>query len=167
MSIGASDDATSTSTTSDSPTTTDESTSSEPTESATESPTAAPGGGEATDGTVGFTVHGVEVGSSVVSSSAPIEKTAQGQYVVVHMTVTNLGDQPATFLGTLQKLKADGTTYNIDDEATSYLDSGLAEIPPGGQVDVSVAFDVPPGTVPGAIELHADPLTPGVEVPLP
>ena len=60
------------------------------------------------------------------------------------------------------ELKADGTTYNIDDEATFYLDSGLAELPPGGQADVSVAFDVPAGTVPQAIELHGDPMSPGV-----
>ena len=172
VSISATDDATTTSKTSASPTTSEESTSSEstssePTTSAAESPTAVPGGGEATDGTIGFTVHGVEIGPTVVSSNAPISKDAQGEYIVVHMTVTNLSDQPATFLGTLQKLKADGTIYNIDDEATFYVDGGLAELQPGAQADVSVAFDVPPGSVPEAIELHGDPMSPGVEMPLP
>jgi hypothetical protein len=82
------------------------------------------------------------------------------------MTVTNIGDLPVTFLGTLQKLKAAGNVFDIDDEATFYIGGGLAELAPGAQADVSVAFDVPPGTVPEAIELHADPVSPGIEVPL-
>jgi hypothetical protein len=95
-----------------------------------------------------------------------VEKTAQGEFVIVHMTVTNTGAEPATFLGTYQKLNAGGTTYYIDDEATFYVGGGLAELAPGGQADVSVAFDVPPGTTPESIELHADPMGSGVQVPL-
>jgi hypothetical protein len=147
--------------------TTEERASGEPTGTATDAPSTPVEGGEATDGPLGFTVHGVEMGSTVVASNAPIEKNAQGQYAVVHMTVTNISDQHTAFVGTFQKLTAAGATYNIDDEATFYLDSGLAELPPGATADVSVVFDVPPGTVPEAIELHADRMSPGVEVPLP
>lgn len=136
------------------------------TETATDSPTTVAETGDATDGQLSFTVHGVEVGTTVVSSDAPIEKTAVGEYIVVHMTVTNVSPDPATFLGTFQKLLAGGTTYNIDDEATFYVGGGLAELPPGASADVSVAFDVPPGTQAEAIELHADPISPGVEVSL-
>ena len=78
----------------------------------------------------------------------------------------NTGADPAQFLGTFQKLKAAGTVYNIDDQASFYTGGGLVEIPPGGQVDVGVAYDVPPGTVPETIELHADPISPGVELPV-
>jgi len=42
----------------------------------------------------------------------------------------------------------------------------FAELAPGDQADVAIAFDVPPGTAPESIELHADPLGPGVQVPL-
>jgi len=73
------------------------------------------------------------------------------------MTVRNTGDAPTTFLGTLQKLKAGADVYSIDDEATFYTGGGLVELNPGDQADVAVAFDVPPGTTPDAIELHADP----------
>ncbi len=55
--------------------------------------------------------------------------------------------------------------YSIDDEATFYVGGGFVDIPPGGQVDVGLAYDVPPGTVPESVELHADPASPGVELP--
>ncbi len=122
--------------------------------------------GDPTDGAFAYSVHGFEVGTTVTSADAPIEKTAVGEYVVVHMTVTNIGDVATPFLGTFQKLLAGGTVYSIDDEATFYLGGGMAELNPGDQVDVAVAFDVPPGTTPEAIELHTDPLSPGIQVPL-
>lgn len=137
---------------------------SDPTEAPSE--TQAPVGGESVDGPLAFTVTGVETGDTVTSTEAPIEKTAQGEYIVVRMTVANRSDAPAQFLGTLQKLHAGGTVYNIDDEATFYVGGGFVEIPPGGEAIVGVAFDVPPGTVGESIELHVDPLSPGVQLPL-
>ena len=74
--------------------------------------------------------------------------------------------RPATFLGTLQKLKAGGTTFSIDDEATAYLNGTVAELNPGDTADVAIAFDVPPGTTPESLEVHGDPISAGVEVPL-
>jgi len=137
---------------------------SEPTAPPTE--TQAPAGGESVDGPLAFTLTGVETGNTVTSTEAPVEKTAQGEYVVVRLTVHNTGEAPAQFLGTLQRLHAGGTTYNIDDEATFYVGGGFVEIPPGGEAVVGVAFDVPPGTVGEAIELHFDPLSPGIQLPL-
>lgn len=164
--IHASDDpATSQTSTQANPATTDDT----PTETATDTPTEEPAPtetGDPTDGAFAYSVHGVEVGTTVTSADAPVEKTAVGEYVVVHMTVTNVGDAATPFLGTFQKLLAGGTVYSIDDEATFYLGGGMAELNPGDQVDVSVAFDVPPGTTPEAIELHTDPLSPGIQVPL-
>jgi hypothetical protein len=136
----------------------------EPTPPATE--TEAPTGGATVDGPLSFTVSGVETGTTVSSTEAPVEKTAQGEYIVVRMSVVNTSDAPAQFLGTLQKLHAGGTTYNIDDEATFYVGGGFVEIPPGGEALVGVAYDVPPGTVAESIELHTDPLSPGVQLPL-
>ena len=136
----------------------------EPTSPATE--TESPVGGATVDGPLSFTVSGVETGPTVSSTDAPVEKTAQGEYIVVRVSVVNTSDAPAQFLGTLQKLHAGGTTYNIDDEATFYVGGGFVEIPPGGEVVVGVAYDVPPGTVAESIELHTDPLSPGVQLPL-
>jgi hypothetical protein len=123
-------------------------------------------GGGIIDGTLAFTIHGAEVGTTVESSDAPIEKNAVGEYVVVHMTVTNVGVDPGTFVGMFQTLNAGGTTYNIDDEATAYLGGTFADLAPGASADVSIAFDVPPGTPAESITLHADPSTPGAQAPL-
>jgi hypothetical protein len=131
-----------------------------------ESPSSVPSAGAVTDGNFSFQVTDVEAAPSVNSQDTPAEKTAQGQFLIVHMTVTNTGAMSATFLGTLQKLKAGGTMYSIDDEATLYLHGATADTNPGDSTEVAVAFDVPPGTKPDAIELHGDPTSPGVEVPL-
>lgn len=130
----------------------------------TESPTAAPSSGQAADSGITFTVDSVETAPTVKYQDTPVDKTAQGEFVIVHMTVLNSGDAPTTFLGTLQKLKAGGTTYSIDDEATFYLNGGLAELNPGDTADVGLAFDVPPGTVPERLEVHGDAVSPGVEL---
>ena len=137
------------------------------TETASESPTTASGSGpQASDGGLTFAVTGVESAPSMQYQDAPVEKTAQGEFFIVHMTVSNSGEAPVTYLGTLQKLKAGGTTYSIDDEATFYLNGGLSELNPGDTADVAIAFDVPPGTTPESLEVHGDPTSAGVEVPL-
>ncbi|HYZ68493.1 MAG TPA: DUF4352 domain-containing protein, partial [Mycobacterium sp.] len=120
--------------------------------------------GQATDSGITFAVTDVATAPSVKYQDAPVEKTAQGEFLIVRMTVLNSGDTPTTFLGTLQKLKAGGATYSIDDEATFYLDGGLAELNPGDTKDLALAFDVPQGTTAESIELHGDPMGSGVEV---
>ena len=137
------------------------------TETPTESPTPPSGSGaQATDGGLTFAVTGVDTAPSVQYQDAPVEKTAQGEYVIVHMTVLNSGAEPATFLSTYQKLNAGGTTYYTDDEATFYIGGGLAELNPGDTAEVAIAFDVPPGTSPESLEVHADPIGAGGVVPL-
>lgn len=141
-----------------------------PTDTATETATATPTFpeiGEYRDGALAFSVDAVEITPSVSSADLPVDKTAVGEYVVVHMVVTNTSDEPATFLGTFQKLMAGGEVYSIDDEATFYAGGALVELNPGDQADVAVVYDVPLGTDPEAIELHADPLGTGVEALLP
>jgi len=123
--------------------------------------------GNATDGPLSFTVHGTEIGPTVVMADAPMELTATGEFVVVRMTVSNTGPDAESFVGMFQTLLAGGTTYPLADQATAYLGGTAAELQPGEAVDVSLAFDVPPGTVPEAVELHAEPGSPGVQIPLP
>jgi Domain of unknown function (DUF4352)/Protein of unknown function (DUF2510) len=137
------------------------------TQTASESPTTASGSGpQATDGGLTFAVTGVETAPSVKYQDAPVEKTAQGEFIIVHMTVLNSGDAQGTFLATLQKLKAGGTTYSIDDEATAYLNGTWADLNAGDTADVAIAFDVPPGTTPESLEVHGASTSTGVEVPL-
>lgn len=135
-----------------------------------ENPTGTPDfsdSGDYADGPLEFSVNAVEVTTTVASADFPVDKTAEGEYVVVHLTVTNTSDEPTTFLGTFQKLLAGGQVYSIDDEATFYANGALVDLNPGDQAEVGLVYDVPPGTDPDAIELHADPLGPGVEASLP
>nr|WP_090276719.1 DUF2510 domain-containing protein [Mycolicibacterium komanii]CRL70188.1 Mpr protein [Mycolicibacterium komanii] len=125
-----------------------------------------PAGAATVDGPLSFTLVDVETGTTVSSTEAPVEKTATGEYVVVRLSVANNGDATAQFLGTLQKLHAAGTVYSIDDEATFYVGGGFVEIPSGAEAQVGLAYDVPPGTVPDFVEVHADPLSAGVQIPL-
>jgi hypothetical protein len=122
---------------------------------------------EGTDGPLSFTVHGVEIGPTILRSDPPVKKTAAGKFVVVHITVRNAGSDAATFMTNPQKIHAGGGTYQPDDEATGYLGKTVADLAPGATQDVWIAFDVPSGTAPESIELFAEPGSPGVQVPLP
>jgi hypothetical protein len=121
---------------------------------------------DATDGPLSFKVHGIDVGTTVATTDSSLEKTAAGEYIVVHMTVTNVGTDPSSFIGMFQTLHAGDARYSPDNEATAYLEGATVSLEPGASADVSIAFDVPTGTAGDAIELHADPSTPGAEVPL-
>ncbi|MGV0852665.1 DUF2510 domain-containing protein [Mycolicibacterium phlei] len=122
--------------------------------------------GEWIDGPLAFRISDIEVGTTVSSTEAPVEKTAVGQFIVVRLAVANIGGATAHFTGTLQTLHAGGSKYAIDDEASVYVNGGYVQIPPGAEALVGVAYDVPPGTVPDMIDLRADPTSPGVKVPL-
>jgi len=137
------------------------------TETTGETPTTASGSGaQATDGGLTFAVIGVETAPSVHYQDPPVEKTAQGEFSIVHVTVLNSGDALGTYVGAYQKLKAGGTGYSIDDEATAYLNGTEAQLNPGDTAEMAIAFDVPPGTTPESLEVHGDPVSAGVEVPL-
>lgn len=147
-------------------TTTEEATTSEET-TASETALAPPPAGSATDGPLTFTVVGVESGTTVTSTENDfLTKDAQGEYIVVRLTVQNTSPDPGQFLGTFQKLNAAGQQFTIDDQATFYVGGGFVDLPPGGEAQVGLAYDVPPGTVPESVELHADPISPGVVLPV-
>jgi hypothetical protein len=137
------------------------------TQTTSESPTAASGSGpQATDGGLTFAVTGVETAPSVPIGDGSQEQTAQGEYLIVHLNVLNASDQPLSYVGMWQKLNAGGTAYVIDDVATASLKGTSAQLNPSDSVDLAIAFDVPPGTSPESLEVHADPSTAGAQIPL-
>jgi hypothetical protein len=149
------------------PSTTADSGSGNSTQTQSESPTtASTSGAQASDGGLDFAVTNVENAPSVKYQDAPVTKNAQGEFLIVHMTVSNPGGEQGTFLATLQKLKAGGTEYSIDDEATAYLNGTWADLQPGDKADVAIAFDVPPGTSGESLEVHGQPMSSGADVPL-
>jgi hypothetical protein len=138
------------------------------TETTSESPTTTPGlGGEATDGEFVFSVASTDRGDTITSPiDESVVKTANGEYFVVYINVGNNGATPLTWLSVLQTL-SDGTqTFAPDVEASAALTGDVITIDPGAQLEVALAFDVPIGTVPTTIQLHGDPGSAGVELPV-
>lgn len=108
------------------------------------------------DGKFEFVVSGVEPGVPSVGQDF-LTETAQGEYILVTLTVRNSGDRAQGFATSAQKLlDGQGRQYSVDDMATIVLDQDVAyaQINPGNSIEATVAFDVPVGTVPAEIELH-------------
>lgn len=131
---------------------------------------AAPGIGTAVrDGKFEFTVTSVETGVPSVGDQY-LSQEAQGQYVLVHMTVKNIGDEAQMFTGGNQQLTdTEGRTHESDSTAAIYLgdtNSFLTDINPGNAVDGVVVFDIPADAVPATLSLHDSMFSGGVEVSL-
>ncbi|MFC7878712.1 DUF4352 domain-containing protein [Isoptericola sp. NPDC057391] len=124
-------------------------------------------GDKVRDGKFEFTVTKLEDGVQEVGDEILGEK-AQGQFVLVHMTVENIGDEAQYFDGSSQSLvDTKGRTHSADSEAGIYLDesnSFLNEINPGNKVDGVVVFDIPKNATPATLELHDSMFSGGVEV---
>lgn len=124
-------------------------------------------GEEVTDGNFSFVINGVERAAAVADPDLPeLQKAAAGEYVIVKMTVTNVGSETQTFFSSFNTLSDGTSVYQSDDEAWVYLDNTLADLNPGDSVETAVAFDVPIGTDPESIELHDGPFSDGVTVGL-
>ncbi|MEO3760978.1 DUF4352 domain-containing protein [Mycobacterium sp. B14F4] len=124
-------------------------------------------GQEVRDGDFAFVISGVERVDAVADPAAPeLQKAAAGEYIIVKMTVTNVGTEPQTFFASFNTLSDGTTTYESDDEAWIYLGNTLADLNPGDSIDTAVVFDVPDGTQPVSVELHDGPYSDGVTVEL-
>lgn len=122
------------------------------------------------DGRFAFKVTKVRKGLSRVGEGLAAS-TAQGQYVLVHVTVKNIGDEAQVFHGSSQKLiDAKGRRFDADSgtAAVSLKDSNafLTTINPGNSVKGILLFDVPKDAVLTAIERHDSPFSGGVTVAL-
>jgi hypothetical protein len=121
------------------------------------------------DGQFEFTVTKVQKGVKTVGDEYFNEK-AQGQFVLVSVTVSNIGDSPQTLSDSSQKVRdAKGREFSTDTGAAIYLKDNkvfFEEINPGNSVKGTLVFDMPKGTAPASIELHDSPFSGGVTVQL-
>ena len=79
---------------------------------------------------------------------------AQGEFIIVTMSVTNIGDQAQSYFGTNQKLiDTSGREYEANSSADMWANKGTGDINPGNSIQVQAAFDVPPGTQPAELEV--------------
>ena len=111
---------------------------------------AAPVGSSVRDGKFEFEVLGVDRSASkegVFSSEA-----AKGEFFIVHLRVTNIGDDARSFSASSQHLIVNGNKY---DATTSITDENwMEDINPGLSIEASLTFDIPRGAVPESIEVH-------------
>ncbi len=136
------------------------------------SPTVAPAGSIVRDGQFEFRVAKVERLKTVGDPSTNwlLQTTAQGEYIVVTMQVTNIGNAPGTYFGTIQKLiGSDRRQFAADTSADMYVNNEIgivATINPGNWIWGRAAFDVPTGTPLGGmkLELHDSFLSDGASV---
>lgn len=93
-----------------------------------------------------------------------LQETAKGEFVNVHLTVKNTGNEAQSYFASNQKLIVGGKQF----DAASILgvpgDGG--NINPGLGIDTVVSFDVPVGSAPEAIELHDSAFSGGATVNL-
>ncbi|HSS24918.1 MAG TPA: DUF4352 domain-containing protein [Mycobacterium sp.] len=136
------------------------------------SATIAPAGSAVRDGKFEFRVLRVERAKTVndPTGNPYMTTTAQGEFVVITMSVANIGDQPQNYFGDNQKvIDATGREYGAKTEANMWMNtstSPLGAINPGNSIRVKAAFDVPPGTQPTVLELHDSMFSGGVSVRL-
>jgi hypothetical protein len=118
----------------------------------------------AKDGQFTFRVTKVKrtghVGDSVTGSDA------QGEYIVVSVTVFNHGRKAQMLDASSQKLIAGGATYDADSGAFTDSRAFVNNINPGNSVAANLAFDVPKGTQADQVVLHDSPFSNGVRVAL-
>lgn len=122
------------------------------------------------DGKFEFTVTGVErVGTEI--GPQYLRETAQGEFVVVRVNVTNIGDEArmldsqsqVLFDNQGRKHSPSSAIFVLEDFNKAFLEN----INPGNSVQgAPILFDVPPGTALDRIELHDSMFSGGVDVSL-
>jgi hypothetical protein len=83
--------------------------------------------------------------------------------------VRNIGDEPQGYFGDNQKLiDASGREYGASSAADLWMnvDNVTGDINPGNSIQVSAAFDVPPGTAPTELEVHDSMFSGGARIGL-
>ncbi len=126
------------------------------------------------DGKFQFTVTSVSHAKSVGDTANGFGDTAQGEYTILLVTVTNIGSQTQTLDGSSQYVyDASGRKYNASTSADIDLNGASGsnsvffnDINPGNTVRGELAFDMPAGLKAVKAELHDSAFSGGVTVSL-
>ena len=134
-------------------------------------PAAASGiGTSVRDGKFEFTLTSIEPPVKTIGADFA-QQTAQGEYVIFRVTVTNIGDKPQTLVADAQAAYAGETKYGTSSDALFTVegagDAFLTKINPGNSLaNVPLVFDVPAGTVLTKLELHDSLFSGGARIKL-
>ncbi len=132
---------------------------------------AVPGVGDPVrDGKFSFTVTKIERKKTIGDEWT--EETAQGEYVIVWVNVSNIGDEAQMMMASEQILHdTQGREFETSDDALFAMDEAseaiFEDINPGNSIkDAALVFDVPKGTKLDKLELHDSMFSGGVDVSL-
>lgn len=122
------------------------------------------------DGMFQFTVTAISCGHDTVSTNV-FHRSAHGQFCLVTLTVSNVGDEGRAFAEGFQKaVAADASTYTPDIAAGIIVNgSGAAvfsTLHPGNSVSGTLVFDIPKAASIARLVLHDSPFSDGVSVTL-
>lgn len=125
-------------------------------------------GQEARDGKFAFVVNSIDRSKTAGNPDNEFETvTAQGEFLNVHMTISNIGDRTQSFFASNQKLSIGGNEFSANDSAAMWTQSMNVDINPGNSIQAVVSFDVPANnTDSGVLALHDSALSGGVKVSL-
>lgn len=116
-------------------------------------PAVAPKGQPAVDGDLSFIVDSV---SQAPTIDAPYASwPATGVWIIVDLTVANVGNAPATYAAINQKLIVGTRQFEYSGEPTYALAENMnSTINPGLSIVTRIAYDVPVGSQPASLEVH-------------
>ncbi|WP_370890282.1 DUF4352 domain-containing protein [Janibacter sp. GXQ6167] len=121
------------------------------------------------DGKFEFVVTEVKSGVDSVGGTY-LNEQAQGQFVLISISVTNVGDESQTLYDGAQKLTDDkGRTFESNSYAAIVMEDNdvwMTKINPGNTVTGTLVYDMPKGAKPVTIDLHDSMFSGGVEVSL-
>ena len=125
-------------------------------------------GQEVRDGNFRFVVTSVDVSKTASDPSIKFEIVPkQGEFVNVHLTVSNAGDRPQNFFAYNQTLQIGANQFSANNEATMWKQGMTVAINPGNSVHAVVSFDVPPGTpTDGVLTVHGSLSSGGAKIRL-
>ncbi|WP_433523878.1 DUF4352 domain-containing protein [Nocardia pseudovaccinii] len=122
------------------------------------------------DGKFEFVVTDVQSGMKTLGTNPYLQKTAQGSYTIVSITVRNTSKVPYGFspsdqyvFDTQNRKFGNDSTAAINLQADTSL---YADINPGNSITAQVAFDLPADAEPDHIVLHDSMFSGGVTVSL-
>ena len=125
-------------------------------------------GQEVRDGNFKFVVTSVDVSKNASDPSIQFEIVPkQGEFVNVHLSVSNVGDRPQSFFAYKQTLQVGTNQFSSNNEATMWKQGMTVQVSPGNSVQAVVSFDVPTGTsTDGVLTVHGSLSSGGAKIRL-
>lgn len=142
-----------------------------PAEAPKETKSSNPGiGEEVRDGKFGFVVTGIETGLTTIGDNPYLQEQAEGQFVLVHVEITNTSDKPQAYFGSNQTLiDTEGREFTNNTMAAINIDAETAiggDINPGITRKTTIVFDIPTSATPKEIEVHDSMFSGGATISL-